>query len=184
MRITVAQYHSMLDAGVFANDEKVELLEGWLVPKISQKPAHPTALELLGDGLRDRLPSGWVIRVQAPITTGDSEPEPDIGVARGPRRAYVERHPTATDLGMIVEVSDTTLARDRGVKKRIYARASIPIYWIVNLSDRCIEVYTGPSGPTKNPDYAPPQIYGENDQTPIVLDGVEIGRLEVKSILP
>jgi hypothetical protein len=71
-----------------------------------------------------------------------------------------------------------------GMKKRIYARASVPTYWIVNIPDRCIEVHADPTGPDENPDYPPPRIDGENDRVPVVLDGVEFGQLEVKSILP
>ena len=85
---------------------------------------------------------------------------------------------------MLLETSYSSLSRDRGLKRRIYARAKIPIYWIVNIPDRCIEVYTDPTGPDENPDYQPPRIYGENDRVPVVLDGKGIGQLEVKSILP
>ncbi len=87
-------------------------------------------------------------------------------------------------MGVLVEVADSSLGRDRGIKKRVYARAKVSVYWIVNLIDRCVEVYTNPSGPTENPDYDLPQVYGENDRVPVVLDGKEIGQIEVKAILP
>src|SRR5207253_2718120 len=125
-------------------------------------PRNPlTALpRLASDALAPLLPAGWHIISQEPITTADSEPEPDIGAIRGKRRDYVESHPRPKDVGMIVEVADATLARDRGVKKTIYARAGIPIYWIVNLIDRCVEIYSDPTGPAKKPDYRHKQIYG------------------------
>ena len=183
-RISVEQYHSMIDAGNFANDESFELLEGSVVPKMPKNPPHVLSTGLVCDAIEVILPAGWHITCQGSVTTPDSEPEPDIAVVRGKRRDYSKAHPSPKDAGLIVEVSDTTLARDRGLKKRIYARANVPVYWIVNIPDRCIEVYTDPTGPAENPDYGPPQIYGENDHVPIVLDGTEIGQLEVKSILP
>jgi hypothetical protein len=184
MRLSVEQYHFMIDGGLFANDDRVELLEGWLVPKMPQNPPHVLSIGLACDALQELVPAGWHITCQGSVTTPDSEPEPDVGVVRGRRRDYATAHPTPKDAGLIVEVSGTTLARDRGMKKRIYARANVPIYWIANIPDRCIEVYIDPTGPAENPDYQSPHIYGENDRVPVVLDGVEIGQLEVQSILP
>jgi Uma2 family endonuclease len=183
MRLSVEQFHLMIDAGLFANDDGVELLEGWLMPKMPKKPEHPDAVENLREAFSGLLPPGWFIRCQDPITTEESEPEPDVAVIRGKRSDYRGRHPRSKDAGLVVEVSDTTLARDRGVKKRIYARAAIPIYWIVNLQDRCIEVYTDPTGPAEQPDYQQPRVYGENEFVPVVLDGQVIGQVEVKQLL-
>jgi Uma2 family endonuclease len=84
----------------------------------------------------------------------------------------------------VVEVADTTLRTDRGTKKRIYARAGILVYWIVNLVDRRIEVYMEPSGARRKPDYRRQQEYGPADEIPVVLDGVEIGRVPVHDLLP
>ena len=183
-RLSVAQYHAIIRAGVFDDDDPIELLEGWLAEKMPKKPPHSVATGLVSDAIAPLLPSGWHIISQEPITTDDSEPEPDIGVVRGKRRDYVDRHPGPKDVGSIVEVADTTLARDRGVKKTIYARARVPIYWILNLVDRCVEVYADPTGPAKKPDYRNTEIFGTKDSVPLVLDGKEIGRLKVKLLLP
>lgn len=183
-RISVDLYHAMIDTGKLDDDARIELLEGWLVPKMPQNPPHVLSTGLVYDALQELVPGGWHITCQGSVTTSDSEPEPDVGVFRGRRRDYSALHPTPKDAGLLVEVSDSTLARDRGIKKRIYARANVPIYWIVNLPDRCVEVYTEPTGPAENPDYSQPRVYGENDCVPVVLDGKEIGQLEVKSILP
>lgn len=75
------------------------------------------------------------MRVQSAITLEDSEPEPDIAVVLGPEERYLEAHPTAPDIGLTVEVADTTLRLDGDFKDPLYARAKIPIYWIVNLVD-------------------------------------------------
>lgn len=183
-RFSVDEYHAIIRAGIFNEDDSIELLEGWLVEKMPKKPPHSVATGLLSDALTPMLPGGWHVISQEPITTGDSEPEPDIGAIRGKRRDYVDAHPQPKDIGLIVEVADTTLARDRGVKKTIYARAGIPIYWIVNLVDRCVEVYSDPTGPGKNPDYRQKQIFGPKDSVAVVLDCEEIGRLKVKHLLP
>lgn len=182
--ISVAQYHAMIEAGYFNDDDRFELLEGSVVPKMSKNPRHPYATTKTRKNLEKLVPSGWYVRVQDPITTLESEPEPDVSVVRGSEDDYPDRHPSPADTGLIVEVAESSLARDRSIKKRIYARAKVPVYWIVNLVDRCVEVYTNPSGPTENPDYEPPQVYGETDHEPVVLDGREIGQIEVRAILP
>ena len=96
-------------------------------------------------------PDGWYVDSQEPITLDDSEPEPDIVVVRGDTRDYLDRHPGARDLSLVVEVADSTLERDRTLKQRLYGRAGIPVYWIVNLVERQLEVYSQPvelpSGP-------------------------------------
>ena len=84
------------------------------------------------------------IRVQNPITLGDSEPEPDLAVVK--RQSYREHHPFASDVVLLIEVADSTLQKDREIKLAIYADAGIPEYWIVNIPMQCIEVYAKPNG--------------------------------------
>ena len=88
------------------------------------------------------------------------------------------------EVALVIEVSDTTLQRDRTLKKAIYARASIPIYWIINLSEAQIEVYTSPSGSSEKPDYQQRQDYRLDDQAPLVIDQQEIARIAARDILP
>ncbi len=183
-RFSVEQYHAMVRAGVLDDDDPIELLEGWLVEKMPKNPPHSVATGLALDALAPLLPASWRLISQEPITTADSEPEPDIGVIRGKRRDYVDGHPRPKDVGLIVEVADTTLKRDRGVKKTIYARARIPVYWMVNLVDRSVEVYADPTGPAKKSDFREKQIFGPRDSIPLVLDGAGIGRVKVKHLLP
>src|SRR5689334_16606792 len=79
-RWTVDEYHTMIRAGVFAHDERFELLEGWIVPKMSRNPPHDASMDQTHEEVRSRLPNGWRIRVQSAITTSDSEPEPDLAI--------------------------------------------------------------------------------------------------------
>jgi Uma2 family endonuclease len=182
-RMTVERYHEMIDAGVLTDDDPVELLEGWLVYKMPKKPPHSLVNRLLRDCVEPIVPAGWHVNIQEPITLDTSEPEPDLSVVRGTPRDYANRHPGPQDIGMLGEVSDTTLARDRGMKKRVYARARIAVYWIVNLVEQIVEVYTQPSGPAEQPDYAERRDYALTDTVPVVLEGQEIGALSVRDFL-
>lgn len=183
-RLTVAEYHKMIKAGIFDDDDPFELLEGWLVPKMPRNPPHDLTIGLAEDAIAMRLPTGWTHRSQTGMTTSDSEPEPDVTVVRGPRRRYYQHHPGPGDTAVAVEVSDSSLHRDQVIKQRIYARAKIPVYWIINLVDRRIEVYTNPTGPRGKPRYRHRQDYGPNDEVPLVLDGKEIDRIPVRELLP
>src|SRR5262249_37773746 len=158
-------------------DDPFELLEGWLVPKMPRNPPHELAVSLGEEEIVNRLPPQYTRRVQSATTTSDSEPEPDIAVVRGPKRRYGRHHPLPQDMRLVVEVADTTLRRDRTIKQRVYARARVPVYWIVNLIDRCVEVYTDPTGPRGEPRYRQRQDYGPNDAVPLILDGKEIDRI-------
>lgn len=183
-RLSVAQYHQMIDAGILTEDDPVELLDGWLVQKMPTKPPHRAATGLTHAALQRVLPAGWFLEVQSAITTDTSEPEPDVFAVRGERRQYTERHPEPADLALVVEVSDATLSRDRGPKKSLYARNRIPVYWIVNLIDNQVEVYTDPTGPAEAPDYRQRRDYGVLDEIPLVIDGVEVVRFPVRELLP
>ena len=151
---------------------------------MSKNLPHTVAAGLLLDLLPRLLPSGWFLTVQDPIVTLDSLPEPDAALIRGARREYLERRPTAADIALVVEVADTSLEQDRSLKKRLYARAGIVVYWIVNLVERQIEAYTDPAGHAQEPDYRECRIYGPADEIPVVLDENEAGRLSVRELLP
>ncbi len=183
-RLGVHQYHGMIEAGILTEDDPVELLEGCLVPKMPKNPPHTLANGLLFEAIARLLPVGWFADSQEPITTADSEPEPGIRVVRGERRAFAARHPGPRDLGLVVEISDATLERDRTLKQQLYARAAIASYWIVSLPDRRVEVYTEPSGPADKPGYARRRELSAGDEVVLVLDGIEIGRLAVSDLLP
>jgi len=183
-RFSVEEYHDLIDKGYFAKDEAYELLEGLLVHKMPKYPPHWITTDLLHDALQALDLTGFFVHSQNPVTTTDSEPEPDVAIVRGSRRDYKGGHPEPGKVPLIVEVADSSLRRDRTLKKRIYARAVLPVYWIVNLIDRQVEIYTQPSGPIETPDYQQCQIIAADGELPVVIDGVEVGRLAVKEILP
>jgi Uma2 family endonuclease len=183
-RMSVDQYHEMAKHGILKPSDKVVLIRGYLVEQMTKNPPHIIAAVLTRVALEKILPNGWFLNVQDPVALADSEPEPDFSVIRGEPRLFLTHVPTASDAGMLVEISDTSLNVDRTTQLQLFAEASIPVYWIVNLVDRQVEVYTDPSGPAPKPAYARQQLFKENDSVPVVLDGAEVGRLAVRELLP
>jgi Uma2 family endonuclease len=183
-RFSVDTYHRMLEAGILDEDARTELLEGYVVTKMGYDPPHATSLQRARKRIERLAASGWDTRIQMPVTLPDSEPQPDIAVARGDDSLYETRHPGPADLGLVVEVADSSLDIDQQDKARIYARAGIVQYWIVNIPDRQVEVYTQPSGPTAAPAYAQMQVYPPGSSVPLILDGVALGSVAVDELLP
>jgi len=180
---TVAEYHDMIRHGILTEDERVELLDGWVVKKMAHNPPHDAAIGRLQRRIGARLPDDWLIRVQCAVTLKDSEPEPDIAIVTGPEEEYDTRHPGGSDVGMLIEVSDSSVEEDREVKGPIYARARIPIYWIVNIPEQQIEVYTGSRG-GKTPGYRRRQDIGFGDSVPLVLGTKVLAHLPVRQLIP
>ena len=183
-RFSVDEYHRMIDAGILTDEDQVELLEGYVVLKMPRNPPHDGSIQLAQETVSRAVPPGWCIRIQSTVTLPDSEPEPDLTLARGTSRTYLKRHPTPADIGLLIEIANTSVDRDRDDKTRIYARAAIPFYWIVNLPDTRVEVYTQPSGPTTAPAYAQRQDYHSGDLIPLVLDGVTVASVQAADLLP
>jgi Uma2 family endonuclease len=184
VRLTIPQYHNMVAQGIIEDNNQVEFLEGILVKKMTKNRAHSLATRRLRILLEGVIPNGFYVDSQEPTATSDSEPEPDAMVIRGQPEDYQLQQPEATHVALIAEVADSSLQHDRGWKKRIYARAGIPTYWIVNLVNRQIEVFTQPSGDVESPDYFQREVFVPTQDVGVVLDGREIGRLPVKDMLP
>lgn len=176
-RLSVEQYHEMAEAGILTTEDRVELVEGILVKKMTISPLHTFVTEKFSS-LMNELLVGWYSRVQQPITLTDSEPEPDGAVVRGKDRDYLVAHPGIESVGIVCEVSDRSLTLDRGRKKQMYARNRVPVYWIANLKERVIEVYSGPDGP----DYRNQRIFSLGRNVPIELDGKAVGEISVATL--
>ncbi|MEO8495627.1 MAG: Uma2 family endonuclease [Planctomycetota bacterium] len=182
-RVTVEEYHRMAEVGLLSEVERVELLEGWVVPKMIHNPAHDCTIELADELLRPLLRGGWRIRIQSVVTTADSEPEPDLAIVRGPAGRYLDKHPQAADVAIVIEVAESSLDRDRH-KCRLYARAGIAIYWIVNLIDCNVEVYRDPIVADGEPRYAVQTSYDVGDKVPVEIVGQEVGRVAIAELFP
>jgi Uma2 family endonuclease len=184
-RLSVPQYHAMIDAGVLSDDDPVELLEGILVFKMPKKPAHRLALRKLIKAIEKLIPDGYFVLAQEPITLSTSEPEPDAAVVRGKDDDYAARHPAGGDVALVVEVADTTVARDRTIKLRAFATANIPVYWIVNLIDRKVECYSSPDPSSQpHPQYRSRMVFTESQAMEVLLDGARLGTIHVLDLLP
>jgi Uma2 family endonuclease len=181
--LTLDAYHSLVQSGKLSNDDTVEFLEGWLVPKMTKGPRHAAVKRRLLRLLASIVQAPYFVDAQEAMSVADSEPEPDIYVVRGPESLFNNRHPGPGEIEIVVEISDTTLHRDRGTKRRVYARAGVPTYWIVNLVDDCIEVYTLPSGPTDKPVFGGQATFIVGDQIPLCIEGGEVGKIAVADIL-
>jgi Uma2 family endonuclease len=180
--LTVDQFHEMIRTGILGEDDPVELLDGYLVQTMPKNPLHSYLTEALREVLAPMLPEGFFAQSQEPVTLPTSEPEPDVTAVRGKRIQFIKRHPAANDIALLVEVSDKSLRRDRDSKKRIYARAGINPYRIVNLVDRQIEVYSQPS--VDSGDYVERTVYAATDAVPVVIDGVTVGTIRLADLLP
>jgi Uma2 family endonuclease len=151
--------------------------------------------------LENVTPEGWYTDSQEPITLATSEPEPDIMIVQGNPRDYSDcpwhcaernRHPSGTDLGLVVEIADTTLERvgdsravlPRTLKKQLYAEAQIPCYWLINLPERSLTIYTNPITQGERSDYQQSATIDETGVVPVVIAGQEWGAIALSDILP
>src|SRR5262245_19222467 len=136
------EYERLVELGMFVG-ERLELLDGQLVVREPQGSTHAALVVHIGQVLTMAFGSGWHARLQAPLALGEvSEPEPDIAIVAGIARDYLDTQPPTAAL--IVEVADSSLRLARRFKAELYARGTVPEYWIVNLVDRVLEVHRDP----------------------------------------
>lgn len=180
-RLTVDQYEAMVASGVFTKRDRFHLINGILVKKMTQHPPHVVTGELTRQELERFLPEGWHIRADRPlrIPKQSSVPEPDLVIARGSIRNYSKRHPGPTDVSLVIEVSDSSLKEDRKLAQ-VYAGGGVRVYWIVNLIDGQVEVYTRPS----QKGYRSRRDFTRGQVVPVIIDCVEVGQLAISAILP
>ena len=143
---TVKAYDKAAEIGLFGPDPKVELLEGEVYTIAPTLPGHSTAVRKLARLVGRQLdPARWAVGSQTPVLLSDrSEPAPGLWIAKGDDDTYLRRHPGPHDLVLVVEVADTSLARDREQKIPAYAAAGIPYAWLVSLPDKTITACSSP----------------------------------------
>lgn len=182
--VTVNEYDRMNGMGLPSEGDPVELLEGSVVLKPQPTPADDDRVTVLTNRLFRLSPVGWAVRSRVGATPFAGRPEPDVAVARGARRDHFTRHPGPSDLGLVVEASDASLDRDQQDKARIYARDRVPVYRVVDLVDRRVEVYTDPTGPGDAPRYHTLRVFSAGAAVPVELDGAAVGAVPVDDLLP
>jgi len=156
LRWTCDEFHRLGDLGMFEG-RRAMLIDGVVLEEGPMNPPHAITLELVDAVLRATFGAGWRIRSQSPLLLGQHlDPEPDFMVIAGTARGS-NAHPTTADL--VVEVADSSLAFDSDEKRRIYATAGIPEYWLVDVSGRRLLVYRDP----RAGDYDIQQVFGPGD---------------------
>jgi Uma2 family endonuclease len=145
-RLTVEEYHRMIEAGILDEDEHVQLIGGFLVAMTPQGIPHARVIQRLNRLLVRAIGEDLAVRPQLPLTFEDSEPEPDLAVVRADEAQSGQHHPRTALL--VIEVSGDSLSFDRGPKSAVYARAGIPEYWIVSLEEPAVEAYREPDPAT------------------------------------
>jgi Uma2 family endonuclease len=145
--LTSAEYYQMIESGIIPEGERVELILGQIFTMAAKGTRHTVATTKLLKELLELIADRGIVRCQDPITLpNNSEPEPDIAIAKLRSDDYVDSHPCPEDLILVVEVADSTIKFDREVKAPLYAAAGICEYWIVNLIDDRLEIYRQPEG--------------------------------------
>jgi Uma2 family endonuclease len=145
-RFTVDEYHRMGEAGILREDDRVELIDGEVVQMTPIGSRHAGCVKRINHLLTTRLRERAVVAVQDPVLLGrHSEPQPDVMVLRPRPDFYSDSHPSASDVWLLIEVSDTTAQFDRTVKVPLYARAGIVEVWLVDLEADSVEVYRRPA---------------------------------------
>lgn len=140
--VTADEYLRMAEGGIFAPDARLELIEGEIVEMAPIGSPHAGRVKILNRLLSRRAGDRAVVSVQDPVIVAErSVPQPDLALLRPRADAYTDSHPTAGDVLLVIEVSDTTLAFDLGTKLPIYARCGIPEVWIVDVGGGAVRVF-------------------------------------------
>lgn len=141
---SLEDYHKMIETGIL-NDRQVELIAGEIIEMNPQGTIHASLSYIGVTYLRLLLGEKAIVREAHPITLRDSEPEPDLAIVRSPYTLYLTHHPYAEDIYWLIEIADTTLKKDLGIKKKIYAKAGIPEYWVIDVSAKVLKVFQQPT---------------------------------------
>ena len=178
-RLSVTDYRRLAEVGILEPDEQVELIAGQIFQKRVKNPSHSAANKRIEKLLENCLGDTVLIRSQEPITLNNySEPEPDIAVVQFDPLYYEDHHPTPDKVHLLIEIADSTLNRDVGIKAQAYGESGIVEYWVVDLNHRQVYRFRQPSATG----YGEQCIFSEDETiVPLVFSQVAIA---VKTMLP
>lgn len=181
--ITAEVFLKMLEAEVFGDEDRVELWDGRIYEKMAKTQAHAAAGIGVTMTLVPILPAGWCLSGENPVALGpELTPLPDFAVLRGGRDDYIARRPGPADVGLIIELSLSSLKHDTGAKLAAYAEAGNPAYWVLNLLENVIEVFERPVPAERR--YESSQVYAVGQSVPLRLDGVLVAEIAAVDLLP
>ena len=178
-RFEVAEYDRAGELGLIP--ENTELIRGEVIDKMPHGDPHSMCLDLMTRLLIGLIPMPTCVRCQSPVLMARSAPEPDFSIST-PAASRGGKRPTAADVYILIEVSDSTLAGDRSTKLGLYAENAIVEYWIVNLPDDCVEVHTRPDAAELR--YDSRAVYGRGHSVPLEIAGLAAQAVPVDSLLP
>lgn len=183
-RFTIEEYHRLIELGFLTEGDRIELIRGELIQMAAKGTFHSVCSSILCRQLDRLLGDKAVIRGQDAVTLLDnSEPEPDVVIARGKDEDYLAHHPYAEDILLVIEISDSTLDYDQTTKLTLYAEAGITNYWIVNLQVRQLECYSQPYQDVQGEfNYLSKQIFLSNHS--VNIPGFEGAFLQLNRIFP
>ena len=181
-QFTAVAFDQMIEAGIFPRDDRVELWDGRIYAKMAQTQAHAAAGINVTMTLPRFLPPGWCLSPENPVALGPKEtPLPDFAVLRGRGNDYRSRRPVPANVGVLVELSMSSLRPDTGVRLTGYARANIPVYWVLNLIENVILVFERPV-PTEGR-YESMRTYAVGQAVPLRLGGILVAEIPALDLL-
>lgn len=164
MRLNCERYHVLVSSGVLTEEDRVELIDGYLFTKMSIGSKHGGTVNYLNRTLGKLLGDQVIVAIQNPVTIKDySEPEPDVVVAKFREDFYTKSHPYPEDVNLVIEVSDSSLDYDKNIKVPLYASCGIPEVWVVDLNQRQVLVYRQPEGDL----YREQLVFGPGEDVPL-----------------
>ncbi len=183
-RFSIAEYHRLAELGFFESDNRFELIRGEIIKMAAKGTFHSVCNSLLFGELYTLLRTRAIVRGQEPIIlSDDSEPEPDVAIARSRSDNYVSSHPESADILLVIEVSDSTLKYDRKTKLSLYAESGISNYWIFNLVDIQLEMHSEPYQKQKGGfDYRVKRVVLSNEV--VVIPGFPDLSLDLSAVFP
>jgi Uma2 family endonuclease len=183
-RLTADQVLRMVECGILPEGGPIELWDGVLYT-MTKGEIHNYVVSEVADLLRPVVAKGYHLREEKTCKYGDhSLPEPDVAVARGRKSDYLPDPPPLSALALVVEVSQSSTRSDTGRRLRRYAEVGIPVYWVVDVQKRTMSVHTRPQGKGKEALYATVETYLPGQHFSVVIDGPDVGRLNVSDLFP
>ena len=176
-------FHQMIDSGILRPEDRVELWDGRIYEKMAKTQAHAASGINVTMALAPVLPRGWCLSTENPVALGPkTTPLPDFAVLRGKGGDYTRRRPAPGDVGLLIELSLSSLKADTGFKLAAYAGANIPVYWVLNLVENLVLVFERPIPSERR--YESTQTFTLGQSIPFRLDGVLVTEVAALDLLP
>lgn len=185
--LTIDLFARMVDSGLLPSDRLVYLRDGRLFEKMAKTRAHGYVGAAVNRAVDRRLPEGWCLWPESTIVLDSSNaPLPDFAVIRGANPldySDPERYPSASEVGIVIEVAVTSLHDDLTTALEQYARAEIPVYWVIDVSGRRILIHSEPRVIEGRGEYSRVEAFRIGQEIPLVIDGLEVARIPFDEIL-